>query len=200
MQTRITLTTLSTRAKPLTTCSISALYTAADGRKMLVPLKDDPKVEWLGLRPMRAGGSNVVPDNRIMSKTQAFQMTGSKPDLILEVRLAKSGGGYGDIARFIYLRAATECAVGVVNFRVLDSVVSVLEGPLQFMDTAQSMERLGRLYKAANEFRPAEDSARLGVTLAGIAASAPMVSRRTIGEDGEETTVKMRRLPRQLGL
>lgn len=200
MQTRLTLTTLSTRSKPLTTCSITALYTAADGRKMMVPVKDDPKVEWLGLKPMRAGGSNLVSDKRIASKTLAFQLTGTKAAVILEVRLAKSGGGYGDIARFLYLRAAPECPVGAVTFRVLDSAVTVLEGPLRFMDTAESIERLGRLYKSSNEFRPAEDSARLGVILTGIAAAAPMVTKRTIDEAGEETTVKMRRAPRQIGL
>ena len=200
MQTRLTITTLSTRSKPLTTCSVSALYVAADGRKMLVPVKDDPKVAWLGLKPLRAGGANVVPDNRIASKTLAFQFTGGKPDVIFEVRLAKSGGGYGDIARFLYLRAALDCPTGAVTFRVLDSAVTVLDGPLRFMESAECIDRLGRLYKSTSEFDPAKDSSRLGVHLAGIAAAAPMVTRRTIDEDGQETTIRMRRAPRQIGM
>lgn len=199
MQTRLTTTTLSTTEKPLTTCSITALYTTQDGRNISVPLKDDPKVKWLGLSPLRGGGQDLILDRRIRSKTLAFQITGQK-EIILEVRLAKSGGGFGDMARFLYLCADHLLPSGNVQFRVLDSYVTVLEGPLRFMDSEEATTKLGRLYKRTSEFDPAKDCSRLGVVLGGIASAVPMVTRQTIGEDGEQTTVKMRRAPRQLGI
>lgn len=197
MQTRLSFTTLTTTLKPITTASVNFLYTTKDGRRVFFPLRAD-NCGWVGLRRMNSGAAPTMHKN-IMGKSSAFVMTRPEP-ILLQFRLAKSGGGYGDIARFLYALATPDVTHGTIQMRVLDTILTVAEGPLRLLDTLEAMDLAGAQFKGAIEFNPAVDCAKLGVILTGVQGPLPMGTRTTIGENGEVTTVRVRRNPRQIGI
>lgn len=197
MQTRLSITTLTTTAKPITTAGVNFLYSTKDGRRLFMPLRAD-NCGWVGLRRLNMTAAPTMSRN-IMGKSSAYALTRPEP-ILFQFRLAKSGGGYGDMARFLYALALPEATHGTIQLRVLDTVVTVAEGPLRLLDTMEAMELAGAQHKSAIEFDPAVDCAKLGVILTGIQGAQPMATRTTIGENGEVTKVRVRRAPRQIGI
>lgn len=198
MQTRLTITTLTTIEKPLTTCGVNLLVTTKDGRKTFVPPKED-KAAWSGLRVLTNNGNAAIGSRAIRAKSLSFALM--RPDiLVLQVRVSKSGGGYGDIARFLYLAVDSSAKHGSVQMRVHDTLMTLIDGPIRLMDSLEAREAIGPQFKSALEFDPTKDCKTLGVILQGVTQNQPMVTRTTIGEDGEPTEVRIKRAPRQIGL